>query len=115
MSLRKIIDQKKSNYYNNDNLWKRIIYDHKLLLKETSIILKITPQIREVYQDRNYLLLLDNTNITDINMIWIIYYINNIQSHQYLGIAEKLFIPNKEILDKLYRKYINTKSKLERN
>ena len=108
MKLQEIIKTKLDNYSNIDPKFRQLIYDHKTYIRNSSFKLNISPQIRDIYKYRNNKLILDNSQIKNLNLMWIIFFINNVDQLDYLGKLNVLYIPNEDIIKSLYKKYLMT-------
>lgn len=108
MKLTDTINQKLGNYANTDPKFRQLIYDHKSYIKDRAFPLDITPQIRSIYKYRNNKLILENANLSNLNLMWIVYFINNVQPIEYLGNLDIIYIPDESIIQVLYKKYITT-------
>jgi hypothetical protein len=106
MKLQDIIKMKLSKYSNIDLGFRQLIFDHKEYIIDTSFELQITPQIREIYMYRNNKLILENTQVTDLSIMWIIFFINNINPLDYLGNLSLIRIPDESVIQSLYKKYL---------
>ena len=112
MKLTDIVANKLNIYSNIDPDFRQVVYDHKTYIKDRSFPLEITPQIRAIYKYRNNKLLLENAQISNTNLLWIIFFINNIQPTEYLGDLDVIYIPDEIVIQELYKKYIIMKNKV---
>ena len=108
MSMIDIIEKKQSFINNNDNNWKIFLYDHKKYIKENCLIYNLTIEDKLNYKNRFEHFLRDKFYI-NTNLLYLIYFINDMKPSDDFTIKNKLFIINDiSILNILYKKYQST-------
>lgn len=103
--LKSIIEQKKLVYGNKDDLFRQMVYDHKEYIKQNSTVVALKEQDKEIYKYRDALYLMEKLGINSSELLWIIYYINDMYPMEHFYNKQFLYIPDITIIEGLYENY----------
>lgn len=91
----------------SDEEWYRFVCDHREAIILTASTINITPNLMSVVK-HNLTRFIRHIN-RRIDDIWIIYYINDINTDMDFYNVSSLLIPNASFIDELYSSYTSTK------
>lgn len=95
--------------------WKIVVHDHKEYIKRNSHVYPTNVEEIHTYRYRPIQYLNEKHGITR-EYVWIVLFINDIVSaREFAGNIQYLYIPQIEIIDKLFNSYRSNKSYREKN
>lgn len=110
----KLIGRNKIDGIDNHD-WKIVVQDHKEYIKKHSIIYPTNVEEIHTYRYRPVQYLNEKYGITK-EYVWIILYINDIVStREFIGDIKFLYIPQMDLIDKLFNSYRSNRSYKEKN